>query len=233
MESHAKPNWLLWGLISFSIGVHMLMFMYIAGIYRPSALTYIELTMRDAVKPLKREIPRPKRIPRREETKETIHDVEPIKEVIPQDQPLPIDTPLVTVPSAFAPESHHIPDVPQIADIDGLALKEEVPPRGDMQGEIIDEAKEPETAYRDQVRSKIVEHVLYPTKARKRNIQGRTIVKILIDSNGELVTAEVVESSKYPILDRAALRAVKSASPFAKPPANGITLYIPITFKLI
>jgi protein TonB len=100
-------------------------------------------------------------------------------------------------------------------------------------GEVIDEPKEPETAYRDQVRRKIVDNILYPAKARRRHIQGRTLVKILIDSKGELVTAEVAESSKHPILDRAALRAVKSASPFSKPPANSITLYIPITFKLI
>lgn len=233
MESHAKPNWLLWGLISVSMGIHLVLFMYTSGIYRPKALTYIELTMRDVAAPKKRKIPRPKHIPRRAEIKENIHAVEPLKEILPQDSALPLETPLLTVPSISAPESHHIPDVPQIADIDGLALKEEIPPKPAMQTETIDEVKAQETAYRDRVREKIVANLQYPSKARKRHIEGRTIVKILINSEGELVTAEVAESAKHAMLDRAALRAVKKAAPFSKPPAENITLYIPITFKLI
>jgi protein TonB len=53
------PNRLLQVLIIVSLGIHMLVFMYVTGLYRPKLLQFIELTLQDEKKPLIRGIPRP------------------------------------------------------------------------------------------------------------------------------------------------------------------------------
>jgi protein TonB len=49
-----KPNWLFRGLILFSLLVHGVLFMHIAGLYRPRPMSYLELSMRSVDKPVAR-----------------------------------------------------------------------------------------------------------------------------------------------------------------------------------
>lgn len=51
----------------------------------------------------------------------------------------------------------------------------------------------------------------YPTKARRRNIQGRVLLRVLIDKEGRAAEVEVVESS-HPELSRAAKKSVRRSS---------------------
>ena len=49
----------------------------------------------------------------------------------------------------------------------------------------------------------------YPRKARRMGCEGIVILKILVGENGRVSNFEIFESSGYPILDKAAVSAVK------------------------
>jgi len=54
--------------------------------------------------------------------------------------------------------------------------------------------------------------------------------------NGNLVKTDILEKSRYKILDEEAINMVKRAAPFPKPPeelqSRNFTVLVPISFKL-
>ena len=59
----------------------------------------------------------------------------------------------------------------------------------------------------------------YPEDARGK-IYGSLILTVSIKADGSLASVEIQRSSGQPILDRAAVRIVKMAAPYASFPAN-------------
>lgn len=49
----------------------------------------------------------------------------------------------------------------------------------------------------------------YPRLAQRRNQQGSVMLDVIVDEQGNPITVDVLESSGYPILDKAAIDAVK------------------------
>ena len=78
-------------------------------------------------------------------------------------------------------------------------------------------------------------HKEYPPLARRRGWQGTVLVEIWLDAQGEQQKREVIRSSGYAELDRAALRLV-AASAFAPYKFNGVghaaRLHLPVAFSL-
>jgi protein TonB len=75
----------------------------------------------------------------------------------------------------------------------------------------------------------------YPAAARRRNVQGRVLVYAVVAPNGACARAEIRQSSGHPILDEAALEAVRAwrfvpATRDGSPVAAGVE--IPIFFRL-
>ncbi|MFP4040303.1 MAG: hypothetical protein ACLFS7_07145 [Desulfosudaceae bacterium] len=106
IEEKKKPNRLLQVMVAVSLGIHLVVFMHIAGIYRSETLTRIELTIRDVSKPEGRAIPRPKKrrsAPQAEEVKQL--DV-----ANPQIPHMNMD-PVSDAPDSIA-EAIAVPDVP-------------------------------------------------------------------------------------------------------------------------
>lgn len=62
--AHVKkgPNFLLHGLVIISVGIHILLFLYLKGIYRPKVFQVIEMALKQEPKPKGRAIPRAPRI---------------------------------------------------------------------------------------------------------------------------------------------------------------------------
>ena len=52
---------------------------------------------------------------------------------------------------------------------------------------------------------------VYPRYARQHNQAGRVVCRVRIDASGKIITAEVMQSSRYPVLDEAAVEALKGA----------------------
>ncbi|WP_068087810.1 energy transducer TonB family protein [Polycladidibacter stylochi] len=74
----------------------------------------------------------------------------------------------------------------------------------------------------------------YPRKAQSRNWKGTVTVGFTILASGKVQNVRVVRSSGREILDKAALKVVNKAAPFAKPPAGfglPISIRVPLGFK--
>jgi len=68
--------------------------------------------------------------------------------------------------------------------------------------------------YTTVLKEKIRSHWAYPLYAQENLIQGTLLILFRLDSSGNLVDLGVVRSSEYEILDKYALKAIRSANPF-------------------
>ena len=68
--------------------------------------------------------------------------------------------------------------------------------------------------YTTVLKEKIRSQWVYPLYAQENLIQGTLLILFRLDSGGNLVDLSVVRSSEYEILDRYALKAIRSANPF-------------------
>jgi TonB family protein len=71
--------------------------------------------------------------------------------------------------------------------------------------------------YRDIVRRRIETAMFYPRRAQLARLTGVVRMVFSIGKEGELVRPRIVASSRYPVLDRAALKILQQAAPFPKP----------------
>lgn len=54
----------------------------------------------------------------------------------------------------------------------------------------------------------------YPDEARRRGIAGRLVITVAIHRDGTVERADIIQSSKIPLLDQAAMRIVRLAEPY-------------------
>jgi len=225
-----KPNWLFRGLIVISLLVHVVLFMHIAKIYRPRSMSYLELTMRSAAKPMPREIPRPRIRPPVKS--------HPDRVPLTQEQPLlaPVEPPVMPrmepVPD-ISRESAALPQMPVVEDLNvsewtpAKAAKTPVTALPNVAPEITEED------YRNIIDKKIRSSVQYPDRAKKRSLQGRVIISVTIGADGDITALKITQSSGHRILDRSVVKAVKESAPFSSPPDGPVTVIVPIQFRLI
>ncbi|MBP0124847.1 MAG: energy transducer TonB [Nitrospira sp.] len=75
----------------------------------------------------------------------------------------------------------------------------------------------------------------YPAAARIERAEGRVMVKIVLSEDGSVGEIEVVQSSGFPSLDKAAIETIRQAAPFHLPHPLGrpqLTIKIPISYRL-
>ncbi|QSA99108.1 energy transducer TonB [Methylococcus sp. EFPC2] len=70
-----------------------------------------------------------------------------------------------------------------------------------------------EQAWQDKVER--IGNLNYPDEARRQNLSGSLLLSVGIKADGSLHSVQVRRSSGYPVLDDAAVRIVRLASPFA------------------
>jgi len=229
-DSRIQPNWLFRGLIIFSLLVHGVLFVHLAGLVRPRSLSYLELTMRSVAKPAAREIPRPRiRPPARKPSQEI-----PLAKEPPLRAPVqPLQTPRLESVPDISRESVALPQPPVVKDLNVSQWTPAVPAKTPIAAPSNVQPEITEEDYRSIVDRKIRNSVQYPDRAKKRNLQGRVIVSVTIGAEGKITMLEITRSSGYRILDRSVLRAVKECAPFSSPPDGPVTVIIPIQFQLI
>jgi protein TonB len=74
-----------------------------------------------------------------------------------------------------------------------------------------------EGRFAQEVRSRIEQKKVYPAVARDLGMVGTVEVAYVLDRAGQVLKADVIASSGYPMLDQAALAAVRNASFRAMP----------------
>jgi len=92
--------------------------------------------------------------------------------------------------------------------------------RGGVEGEPVP-LDTPEPKYQDyfnKVREQIKSKWVYPRQAGERNIEGELLIEFHIAKDGRLEFIELRHTSGQPILDDAAMTAVKLAQPFPPVP---------------
>ena len=220
-----KPNWLLRGLILISMAIHMVIFMHITGLYRSAMLTNIELTLRDTSKPPKRSIPRPRH---RSKPPDQVREEKKLKVtqgLIPRLKPIRIEPAERDLPDSLV-ERKSILDIPNVPILD---ISEWSPDEPD----VVSDNYATSNSYLEMVKLKIEKHKKYPDKARIRQIEGSVTIRFHITSEGDVSAIEVIKTSRYRVLDTAALKAVKDATPFPKPPKRFFKGEVPLEITIV
>jgi protein TonB len=215
--SKRKPNWLLRSLLGVSLSIHLIIFMYVAGIYRSNALSYIELTLQDVSKPPPRSIPRPRRRPKAPQPV-NIKSLNISQRQIPSFKPFRIEPAERDLPNTIV-------EGISMADIgvgSSLSIADWSPGELGTSG-----------SYLEMVRLKIEQHKSYPEMAKTSHIEGRVIIRFVISPEGDVRELHVAKSSNQKVLDVAALRAVKEAAPFPKPPRHLFEGEIPLELTIV
>ena len=78
--------------------------------------------------------------------------------------------------------------------------------------------------------------VQYPKSARRNGQEGSLVLKVVIARNGKVTNVSIAEGSGFSILDKAAIAAVKKASPYPAIPEDirndNFSFSVPIAFAL-
>lgn len=75
----------------------------------------------------------------------------------------------------------------------------------------------------------------YPAEARVKRLEGRVLVRIVVQEDGQITSATIAKSSGHDILDQAALETLRKSSPIllTQPlEKSSVTLHIPINYQL-
>lgn len=92
-------------------------------------------------------------------------------------------------------------------------------------------------AWEKTLTSHLNRHKRYPDAARARNVEGTATVTFVIDQGGNVLEAQVTESSGSPLLDEEALAVLRRASPLPAPPpavaVSRIPLMLPLQFRIV
>lgn len=165
-------------------------------------------------------IEQPKKIdpPKPEKKPEPVKEIAPIQEKVIEELPEPV---VEEITEFIEPE--------ETAPIE--EVQEYIPPQPSP--EVV---KKVTDSYTNQLTRAIAKQKKYPKIAQMRQWQGEVLLNIEIDPQGNLVKADILEESRYKILNNEAIDMVKRASPFPQPPEElrlkNFTVLVPISFKL-
>ena len=89
---------------------------------------------------------------------------------------------------------------------------------------------------RDELLRALLPHFEYPPVARRRGWQGRVRIGLLVEADGNLSRVQLVESSGYALLDKAAM---KNANQLRNVPGatqwldgRNLDVVLPVTYRL-
>jgi protein TonB len=230
-DSH-KPNWLFWGLVFFSVGIHLLLIMHMPHFDRPVNTSRIEVTLKQTSSPSQRWIPKP--MPRLRPLKNM---AEPIYPEARTALPIPLKPPQYLSPKPVDPNSltgkKQPPQLPTVEDTAIAEWQAEPETTPASVPTLVEKHVIDESAYTHLVQKQIGAVKQYPKRAQRRNEQGVVEMMFTIGKDGKIVSQNIIKSSGSRILDGAAIDALEKASPFAPPPKGPIDIQLPIRFELL
>ena len=212
-------------LLLVSLGVHAVILLHITGLYRSSAIHYIELSMEDLSDRFSRTIPRPITRPRPVDQPDTAQKIRITPHRVPRIQPVHIEPARAGVSTDL------------MAPMDAPGLPAGMAPGRDAYqiGEILDTSAEFTTrkSYYEMVMIKIETSKKYPEQAKSLHKEGRITVGFTLTLQGTIRNLRVIKPCVHNILNQAALKAVKDAAPFPRPPYRFFKADIPMELNVI
>jgi periplasmic protein TonB len=244
--SEGDGQWYLALTLAISIGIHVLIGVYLSTITVTRSLSVTDLSFQDSSEPPPRSIPRPRPMLKELPNVEDIADIRDIKvsqRTIPRVEPMKTESQQRSRSTAatFAGmadvggpgEKIEIPVVPGVPMVQGgTGIGQWTPKDLKQIGDFAQDYLTPQS-YLEMVKLKIERNKEYPEKAKARQSQGRVTVHFVITLEGELKATQITKSSRHAALDEAAVKAVKDSAPFPKPPARLFKEEIPMTITIV
>jgi protein TonB len=219
-----KTNWLLMTLLVVSVLVHAVLLVRIAGIYASKDVEYIELEMREK-QPETRVIPTPPRS-RNQEPPPVPQEMTPVQAKAPKTPPPP-KPPAVTAarPKMVEPISAPTRITPPQQNVVAWSPPKPSAPSSSRYTTTND--------YFSMVRMKIESRKRYPLPARRSHLEGKVVVRFTILADGSIRGLELARACPHQRLNEAALKAVRSAAPFTKPPLKLFNGPVPVEIGIV
>lgn len=88
--------------------------------------------------------------------------------------------------------------------------------------------------YTSLIQQKIGSYFIYPQEARLKGWEGVVKIRFILSQDGRIKEIDIAESSGYPLLDAAAILAIKDASPYPFPtnyPQKELEIILPVRFQ--
>ncbi len=179
--------------------------------------------------------PRPE--PRPEPKVAVTPDVKPVPRevappVVPQQREPAVSAPAPAPSAPVAPPP--VTSAPVVPQAPVTAPQPKAPPPQPK----VDEGRERNLIekYQQDVSARIKQFEKYPLIATRRHWEGTTVVQLVVASDGKVTGVSIVESSGHEILDEAAVKMIREASPLPPLPeglrGRDRTIQVPIKFKL-
>ena len=236
---------LLAGMIVISLLLHGLFILFLTDVYRPQRTSYIELTMQKIPRPLNpvsRDLPTPPvqkaiKQPPEMPSKKIRAQLKPVVRPLPNFKTMP-----PTVVSPAPPAQTAIPPLPEI-----VSAQEVRKTRPDETTPVVKQRLVPAASFEtrpkpdDQsaskylasIRARIEKHKRYPARAKIRHQEGKVTIRFVLTPSGDTQSLGVSKSSGREILDNAALKAVRDASPFPGMPGGIFKGEIPLALTIV
>jgi TonB family protein len=193
-----KKNRMFWGMLGLSAALHGLVMIGAAGKGFPTPPSVQEKTMISTLNIIKLGTPPPANAQDKPQKKTVVEKtIEPLPEIPP-------------VQETASSEAVQEGDERQESNTD-TGNNESSPEGGTAEGgTMADREYEALLAY---IREYIDKNLVYPSMARRRNIEGIVGLSFEIETNGELVSVSVNSSSGSSILDNAAMSLIRKMHP--------------------
>lgn len=227
LQKNKGPNWLLRIFLCISAGIHLIILIKVSGLSNWKPLNYIELELKEMSRPWAREIPRPRQRLRSSPKVENPRVLTVSRSQPPRHMPQKIDRP--EEPDNGLGEEIPMPDLG--APVSCTVISQWQPEMFADGSEVYSTA----ASYLEMVKLRIEQHKRYPQQAQERQIQGRVPVSFVITPEGEARDIKVI-TPQHELLDEAALKAIRDAVPFPRPPERlfkgAVPLRVVVVFEL-
>lgn len=236
-------------MMSLSLAVHLILFWSFSSVQMFKTHIVPDLTFENTAEPPSRIIPRPRSTARELSDLNDIKDIQNFKASTgappPNVEATRHSSGQPSSGASFAGASAgisagnegtiNVPSIPGVATVGnpGMHISQWNPAgAGDMDTTDFSSSK----TYLEIVKLKIEKNKKYPEDAKSSHVEGIVSLKFIITPEGNIKNSEIAKSSRNKILDEAAMKALKDAAPFPKPPIKffkgEVPLQISISFEL-
>jgi protein TonB len=144
----------------------------------------------------------------------------PIARIEPPPQPA-----VERAPDPLPSQNNNVPDATPVPREPAVVAPQRKAPDASLERASTD-------LYRQLISAQIRKYQDYPPIAKRRRWEGTTVVELQFTAEGKVADIFVFEKSGHEILDEAAVKMVRSASPLPTPPEGLRIVHVPIKFRL-